>query len=87
MKHIRDFIGAKNVIWVFSLILCLISIISLFTNGLNLSLEFIGGMQLEVRFQSPVSINDITTKLEAAKFRSFKIQNYGSTKDFLIRLI
>lgn len=86
MKHNYNFIKAKNITWSFSLILCFIAIISLIINGLNLSLEFTGGMQSEVRFQSPVTISYITTKLEQAKFKSFKVQNYGSTKDFLIRL-
>ena len=86
LKIVRDFIGAKNIIWCFSAVLCLIAIVSLFINGVNLSLEFTGGMQLEVRFQAPTTVNIITTKLEATNFKSPKIQNYGSTKDFLIRL-
>ncbi len=86
LNYIRDFIGARKFIWGFSITLCTIAIISLCINGLNLSLEFTGGMQLEVRFQSPISINTIAAKLEAKNFKSPKIQNYGSTKDFLIRL-
>ena len=86
LKNIYDVIGAKNIIWGFSITLCLIAIISLIINGINLSLEFTGGVQLEVRFQSPNTINNIITKLEDMDFKSPKVQNYGSTKDFLIRL-
>ena len=86
LKNVRDFIGAKNIIWCFSITLCLIAIVSLFVNGINLSLEFTGGMQLEVRFQSPTNVSNIITKLETTSFKSAKIQNYGSTKVFLIRL-
>ena len=86
LKNIYDVIGAKNIIWGCSITLCLIAIISLIINGINLSLEFTGGVQLEVRFQSPNTINNIITKLEEMDFKSPKVQNYGSTKDFLIRL-
>lgn len=85
-KHIRDFIGIKNITWSFSIILCLISVLSLYIKGLNLSLEFTGGMQLEVRFKKIVNLDYISDKLEKANFKSAKIQHYGSTKDFLIRL-
>jgi len=86
LKSIINFIDAKKFTWSFSIGCCLIAVISLFINGLNLSLEFIGGTQLEVRFQQPVTINEITTKLEAANLKSPRIQHYGSTRDFLIRL-
>lgn len=81
-----NFINAKKFTWIFSGSCCLIALISLLFHGLNLSLEFVGGTQLEVRFQEPTTINEVKTKLEAANFKSVRVQSYGSTKDFLIRL-
>jgi preprotein translocase subunit SecF len=81
-----DFISAKKYVWPFSIACCLIAIISLLINGLNFSLEFTGGTQLEVSFSSPVSIDYIKNNLESNAFKSSRVQYYGSTKDFLIRL-
>lgn len=86
LKSIVNFIDARKFTWVFSSSFCLIALISLFFNGLNLSLEFTGGTQLEVRFQDSISINDVTVRLESANLKSARVQRYGSTKDFLIRL-
>ncbi len=86
LKKVINFIDAKNFTWTFSIVFCLIAIISLCIHGLNFSLEFIGGTQLEVRFDSPTTINYISSKLGSANLRSARIQNYGSSKNFLIRL-
>lgn len=86
LQKIIDFVGIKNITWSLSIILCLLAMASLIIRGLNLSLEFTGGMQLAVRFNNPVSLEYIATKLEQANYKSPKIQHYGSTKDFLIRL-
>lgn len=85
-KKIINFVGIKKVTWSFSIAMCLIALCSLMFTGLNLSLEFTGGVQLEVRFNHPVSVEYINAKLEQAKYQSPKIQPYGSTRDFLIRL-
>ena len=76
-----DFISAKKYVWPFSIACCLIAIISLLINGLNFSLEFTGGTQLEVSFSSPVSIDYIKNNLESNAFKSSRVQYYGSTKD------
>ncbi len=86
LKYFINFIDAKKVTWPFSLACCLIGIISLLINGLNFSLEFTGGNQVEVSFNNPTTIEYVRNKLEAADFKSTRIQNYGSTKNFLIRL-
>ncbi len=86
LKKVINFIQARKIIWSFSIIVCLLAVSSLFFQGLNLSLEFVGGTQLEVRFEKPININQIIIKLEQAKFTNPRVQYYGSTKDFLIRL-
>jgi preprotein translocase subunit SecF len=81
-----NFVGYKKITWLISFICCVVSLISLFINGLNLSLEFMGGTQLETRFAQPTTIEYVENKLHATEFKSARVQRYGTTKDFLIRI-
>lgn len=80
------FTQARKYFWTCSSLLCLISIIGLVIKGLNFSLEFVGGTQVEIRSEKALNINDIVTSLENANFKSPRVQHCGSTKDFLIRI-
>lgn len=85
-ENMLNFIKAKKFMWYLSGTLCLISIISLCIKGVNLSLEFVGGTQLEIRSQHSIDTKVIYSKLEKAQFKNPRVQLYGSAKDFLIRL-
>ena len=81
-----DFLGLRKFTGLFSIILCCLSILFLIKNGLNFGLEFTGGTQVELRFVNPVEPAHIKRQLETAGFQDIRAQNYGSTKDVLIRL-
>ncbi len=69
-----------------SSVLLLISIFSLFNQGLNFGLDFTGGTLLEVKYNQPIDVNDIRTRLENAKYKDVTVQNFGSETDILIRM-
>jgi SecD/SecF fusion protein len=50
-----DFLKIKKFTYAFSLIVCIVSIISLTTNGLNYGVDFKGGRTFQVHFEKPVS--------------------------------
>ncbi len=58
-----DFLGIKKYTYIFSLIVCIVSVVSLMTNGLNQGVDFVGGRTFQVRFEKPVSAEIVRAEL------------------------
>ncbi|HEY6356173.1 MAG TPA: protein translocase subunit SecF [Burkholderiaceae bacterium] len=58
----------------------------LVTRGLHLSIEFTGGTVLEVGYTQAVDINKARASVEALGFGEVQVQNFGTSRDVLIRL-
>ncbi|MCY4472884.1 MAG: protein translocase subunit SecF [Kistimonas sp.] len=69
-----------------SLILVLGSVVSLGINGLNLGLDFTGGTLVELSYDKPVDIAGLRTQLEEQGYADVMVQEFGSTRDVLIRV-
>jgi len=70
----------------FSLVLIIISIGSLATKGLNLGIDFTGGYLIEAGYQDDVDLDRVRTALADAKFKDAQVQNFGSSKDIIVRI-
>jgi len=70
----------------FSALLVLISLLSLFVNGLNYGLDFTGGTQIEVTYSGAPVLEDIRTNLSKAGFPNHEVIFYGTDQDVLIRI-
>jgi len=79
MRHALTF----NVI---SVITFLLAVFFLATKGLHYSIEFTGGTLLEVSYSQPADINKIRDSLDRAGFVDTTVQNFGSSRDVLIRV-
>src|SRR5882672_5146128 len=64
----------------------LISVLSLLIFGLNLGIDFRGGVIAEAKYSAEANLESIRTDLEAAGFANPQVQTIGSTSDVLIRL-
>ncbi len=53
------FIKLRKIWYLISLVIIIPGLISLFTNGLNLGIDFTGGNILEVRFERPVAVEKV----------------------------
>ena len=80
-----DFMAQRKWAFLFSSLLLVFSIWSLIFNGLNLGLDFTGGMQIEVSYPMSPDLNQIRQQLSAAGLEAVT-QAYGSSKDVMIRL-
>lgn len=81
-----DFMSKRGIAVIASLILSLVSLFSLFWNGLNFAIDFTGGTVIEVGYPKPADLNAIRSELEAGGFASPTVQNFGTSYDVLIRL-
>ncbi|MCL5261565.1 MAG: protein translocase subunit SecF [Gammaproteobacteria bacterium] len=80
-----DFMAQRKWAYIFSSILFIFSVVSLFVNHLNFGLDFTGGVQIQAAFQNPPDTNQIREKLHQAGFEAL-VQAYGSSRDVMIRI-
>lgn len=81
-----DFMGKRRVALVFSSLLILTAIGSLFLRGLNFGIDFTGGTLIEVGYQSEVELPAVRDALTAGGFGDAMVQHFGTPRDVLIRL-
>lgn len=79
MRHALAF----NVI---SVLTFLLAVGFLTFRGLNFSIEFTGGTVMEVRYGKAAEVELIRNALETKGYHDFSVQNFGSSRDILIRM-
>ncbi|MFZ4551970.1 MAG: protein translocase subunit SecF [Aquabacterium sp.] len=58
----------------------------LFTRGLHLSIEFTGGSLIEVQYAQSADLNKARAAIESLGYGEVQVQNFGTSRDVLIRL-
>ncbi len=71
---------------IISLITFLLAVFFLATRGLHLSVEFTGGTLIEVGYAQAADLTQIRKQLEGDGFTDTQVQNFGSSRDVLIRV-
>src|SRR3984885_16067702 len=78
--------ATRKVWYGLSVVLMLASFVSFATRGLNLGIDFTGGVSVEASFPRTANVDSIRTRLQAAGFADPQVQNFGSSRDIAIRL-
>lgn len=81
-----NFMGARKVTALISVIFIIGTIITLLVNGLNWGLDFTGGTQIEVNFPEPVDLVQVRSALTDAGFTQSQAISYGTSRDILISI-
>ena len=81
-----DFMGWRWPALSVSIVLMLISIGSMVFRGFNFGIDFMGGVLLEVGYDSPVELEDLRATLEAGGITDATLQTLGSARTVQIRL-
>ena len=71
---------------IISVVTFLLAVFFLVTRGLHLSIEFTGGTVIEVAYAQPADVGKVRTVVEAMQVGDTQVQNFGSSRDVLIRL-
>ncbi|MBP3498394.1 MAG: protein translocase subunit SecDF [Alistipes sp.] len=86
-----DFIGKRKMSYIISGVVILVSVVSLFIQGLNLGVEFTGGRTFVVRFDQDVTAEQVRAQLtdafadaEDAANASFEVKQYGDKNQMRI---
>ena len=70
----------------FTILLTLASLALLFTRGLNLGVDFVGGLMIEARFEKAVDVEKLREEVNAQGAGEAALQQFGSPNTILIRL-
>ena len=80
-----DFMSKRKIAYAVSSVLVIASLVSLFfINGLNQGVDFVGGRTFQVRFDKPVSANEVGSKLTTAFGTNVEAKTYGTDNQLKI---
>jgi preprotein translocase subunit SecF len=79
------FMDKRKFAVVFSVVLSLVCLVSVFTKGFNFGIDFTGGTLIEVAYPEAADLNAVRDAL-AGDFSDAQVQHFGSARDVLIRI-
>ena len=85
IRRVIPFMRHALVFNVISLITFLLAVFFLATQGLNFSVEFTGGTLMEVSYRESADVDRIRQAMDRGGFKA-EVQNFGSSRDVLIRM-
>ncbi|MGP5503128.1 protein translocase subunit SecF [Psychrobacter celer] len=85
-QRIIPFMKIEKPMALLSLLMVIGSIIAIAVNGLNLGLDFTGGVSADVRYEQPVEQVEIVQALADGGFDDAVVQYLGTREELLVRL-
>jgi preprotein translocase subunit SecF len=81
------FMGQRKIWYVVSAVLLVAAMVSFFVRGLNLGIDFTGGVVLELKFPQAADLEKVRASVEEAGFDHAAVQSFGSSRDVMVRLL
>lgn len=86
-----DFIGKRKIAFVITIMIMLVGLGSLLTKGLNMGIDFRGGVLIEASYApngtpGVVDVADLRTRIDALQLGEASLQTFGQDHTVLIRL-
>ncbi|AHF74609.1 preprotein translocase subunit SecF [Candidatus Sodalis pierantonius str. SOPE] len=85
-RKVYDFIRWDYVAFTLSAILLIASIAIMAVRGFNWGLDFTGGTVIELNLEKAVDLDQMRDALEHAGFTDPLVQNFGSSRDVMVRM-
>jgi preprotein translocase subunit SecF len=86
IKHDIPFMSWGRYTTAISLFTFILAVIFLATKGLNLGVDFTGGTLMEMSYPKPADLGKIRDALARLNLEEVAVQNYGTSRDVLVRL-
>lgn len=80
------FMAQRKFCYVISVLIVVGSIAAEVIRGLNLAVDFTGGVVIEAAFGNPANVEQTQTALRGAGYPDVAVQIFGSSRDVLVRL-
>ena len=80
-----QFIRQRIIVFVFSCVLIVASFGLYFGQGLNLGIDFLGGILIEARTDGPADLSKMRNDLAELDLGEISLQEFGTPDDVLIR--
>ena len=80
------FMALRRWWYVLSAVVVVASIALVLVRGLNLTVDFTGGLVFEVGFSRPVDLEDVRAALAAGGVEDFQVRTHGTASDLEVRL-
>ena len=80
------FVRLRWIAFAFTILLTLASVGLLATRGLNLGVDFVGGLMIEAGFDQPVPLDGLRQTVNRLNVGEISLQQFGSPKNVAIRL-
>ena len=82
-----NFVGTRKTAFIISVMLILAGLVSLtIKGGPDLSIDFVGGTLVQVRFEEPVPIEQLREVVAGAGYEGAQIQVFGQPNEYLIKV-
>ncbi len=85
-QRIIPFMSIEKPMAILSMLLVIGSIIAIAVNGLNLGLDFTGGVSADIRYEQPAEQADVVNALADNGFNDAVVQYLGTREELLVRL-
>jgi len=79
-----EFLKKRKIAYVISATVILIGLGSLFTNGLNYGVDFVGGRSYVVKFEKPINASDVANTLKDAFGSAPEVKTYGEASQLKV---
>nr|WP_294839247.1 protein translocase subunit SecF [uncultured Methylotenera sp.] len=86
VKHDIPFMSYGRLTTAISMITFVLAIVFLATRGLNFGVDFTGGTMIEVNYPHAADLTKIRTTIDSIGLKDATVQNFGTSRDVLIRL-
>ncbi|MDC3091124.1 protein translocase subunit SecF [Rickettsiales bacterium] len=81
-----NFLSIRNISFLFSILLILLSIFFVLKKNLNFGIDFIGGIMIDAKFINPPSLDLLRFDINGLNLGNFEIQEFGAPDNILIKI-
>jgi preprotein translocase subunit SecF len=80
------FMSQRKLCYVLSTVAIIACVAAILVRGLNLAVDFTGGVVVEASYPGTADLDATRAALSAAGYKDVQVQNFGSSRDVLVRL-
>ncbi|WLS78036.1 protein translocase subunit SecF [Erwinia pyri] len=85
-RKVHDFMRWDKLAFTISALLLIASFLVMGVKGFNWGLDFTGGTVIEITLEKPAELDTLRGALEKSGFVDPQVQNFGSSRDVLVRM-